>query len=593
LPNSRKGIREQRLNLLENHYTPVPLVGKKPGTNNWQAQDVDRSAIGNWDSLAHLTNTGIRCGAGEAIGLDIDIDDPFFAAAVSTEIRQELDNTPLERVGREPRSLLPYRTKESFRKKKLTFTLKGLDQKIEVLAQGQQFAAYGIHPDTKKDYRWLGEKNPLNTPIDELPLITEAEVDQCLSRLEELLESMGATNIQRHAANSSRRAKFRQVNGAGLKNPMHPDYMRAALEYLDADDYDDEWIPVGMAIHYETNGSPDGLALWDEWSQKSGKYDETRQNECEYKWQSFSGSENPVTAASIIYSARKNGFDPSKYIGPRELLPIAKIRSADGQMGAGHSAPKKNFNVAPVFPEELLDPPGLVGSIAQYCNQSSIRDQPLLDICAGLMTVSTLSENRFLVGRSEATLNIYLVAVAETGEGKEAPRKAIKSLLKEAGKLSVVKESASSAPAVLRRIAGAARKNLTLLMDEFGRFLSVASRPNNGHQYELVSEYMRLYGQANSTYVGRVYADEKDNIPPIDRPFVNIFGTTTERSLIDAISNKDVLDGHLNRMLVVHMTSRSPDFRDDPNPSIDDDLRKYMVNLLRFEELEWSEEAEL
>jgi hypothetical protein len=104
---------------------------------------------------------------------------------------------------------------------------------------------------------------------------------------------------------------------------------------------------------------------------------------------------------------------------------------------------------------------------------------------------------------------------------------------------------------------------------------------------------MRLYGQANSTYVGRVYADEKDNIPPIDRPFVNIFGTTTERSLVSAISNKDVLDGHLNRMLIVHMTSRSPDFRDDPVSFIDDNLRKQMANLLRFEELEWNEEADL
>ena len=52
----------------------------------------------------------------------------------------------------------------------------------------------------------------------------------------------------------------------------------------------------------------------------------------------------------------------------------------------------------------------------------------------------------------------------------------------------------------------------------------------------------------------RRFTELKNDIPPIDRPFVNIFGTTTERSLIEAISNKDVLDGHLNRMLIVHVS---------------------------------------
>jgi hypothetical protein len=216
--------------------------------------------------------------------------------------------------------------------------------------------------------------------------------------------------------------------------------------------------------------------------------------------------------------------------------------------------------------------------IADYSDRASFRKQPLMNICAGLTTVAALTENRFVVDRWQTPLNMYLVAVAETGEGKEAPRNAIKAAINVVRGLSRVKESVSSSTALLRALAFADRHDIILLLDEFGRLLSVAQKPSNGHLYELVSELMRLYGQANTTNCGKIYANREDNISSINRPFVNVFGTTTKRSLTDALSSKDVVNGMLNRLLIVQMETRQPAYN-EPNDSIDQGLENALKNL--------------
>lgn len=83
--------------------------------------------------------------------------------------------------------------------------------------------------------------------------------------------------------------------------------MRAMLEHVPADDYS-MWLPVLMAIHHETEGSDEGLALADEWSSKGGSYEGFRS--IEKKWSGFNaGSETPVTMATIASMVRDQGLD--------------------------------------------------------------------------------------------------------------------------------------------------------------------------------------------------------------------------------------------------------------------------------------------
>lgn len=70
-----------------------------------------------------------------------------------------------------------------------------------------------------------------------------------------------------------------------------------------------DWINVGMALKYEGCSVRD----WDEWSAAdASRY---HSGECERKWNSFNGSESPVTAGTIVQMAKDNGYVPERSEG--------------------------------------------------------------------------------------------------------------------------------------------------------------------------------------------------------------------------------------------------------------------------------------
>ena len=82
----------------------------------------------------------------------------------------------LVRTGQAPKRAIPLRTDTPF--KKITGTVitpnDDTDQKIELLANGQQVVVFGTHPKTGKPYSWFGG-DPSSIKHEELPYITEDE----------------------------------------------------------------------------------------------------------------------------------------------------------------------------------------------------------------------------------------------------------------------------------------------------------------------------------------------------------------------------------------------------------------------------------
>lgn len=84
--------------------------------------------------------------------------------------------------------------------------------------------------------------------------------------------------------------------------------MRAMLNHIDPEEGYSDWISVLMAIHHETEGSDEGLALADEWSSKGGSYEGFAS--IEKKWASFDAdSSTPVTMATLMFKLKDQGLD--------------------------------------------------------------------------------------------------------------------------------------------------------------------------------------------------------------------------------------------------------------------------------------------
>ncbi len=181
---------ERRLLLVRAGFTPVPLHGKIPPLQSWQTlADVTPEQIGMWaKSWPDARNTGALTARMPAF--DVDIVNEDAARAVEDLVRERYADAGvlMTRIGRAPKRAFLFRADEVFDKIEVSLIDRGGKQgeKIEFLADGQQVVLFGVHPDTRRPYRWHGGK-PGEIKLNDLPSIRQDEAQALIETAAELL----------------------------------------------------------------------------------------------------------------------------------------------------------------------------------------------------------------------------------------------------------------------------------------------------------------------------------------------------------------------------------------------------------------------
>lgn len=248
-------INSIRLKLLEHQYRPVPVAGadarvkspgKQPLIDNWRVICAHASddAIRSWlVEKPDGTNTGLLTGISGGVGAaDIDILIPEVASEISALAIEMLGATPLQRVGRAPKILCVYRVASDFRKVKTpAFTMPdGSKAQVEFLAEGQQFVAFGTHPDTRKPYHWVG-RSPVDVPASDLPVVSRDAAEAFIECAAQVLRNHGGVAQQNNGKPRSvtvSDGKSAVVNAAPVGNNFFSNVNRTALANLGS------WVPV-------------------------------------------------------------------------------------------------------------------------------------------------------------------------------------------------------------------------------------------------------------------------------------------------------------------------------------------------------------
>jgi Bifunctional DNA primase/polymerase, N-terminal/AAA domain len=210
----------QRLQLAAAGFSPIPVEGKRPLMTGWQTKfETSEGEIELWAKLyPYSENTGILTRHTPAI--DIDILDPEAAGAIEQLIRERFEEHGriLVRFGNAPKRAILLRTNAPFDKLCRVLTApNGSEHKIEVLANGQQVVATGIHPDTRRPYGWFGGE-PGEVKRAELPEVTEQDMRQLLDDAAEfLVKEFGYTD---KGGSRSKPNGARQEDGA--RDDRHP-----------------------------------------------------------------------------------------------------------------------------------------------------------------------------------------------------------------------------------------------------------------------------------------------------------------------------------------------------------------------------------
>jgi hypothetical protein len=154
---------------------------------------------------------GLKTGkpGGGVLGLDIDV---YHRPVVADLWRHIRSNHPhiVGRIGQAPKILIPFCCDEITEKivSSRWRDPAGNVNAIEILAAGQQFVAFGIHPGTKKPYYWTG-----NFIEHAMPQITLEEITALFSLLDEQATVRGWTNLSERETKA--RAEYKPRNNTG------------------------------------------------------------------------------------------------------------------------------------------------------------------------------------------------------------------------------------------------------------------------------------------------------------------------------------------------------------------------------------------
>lgn len=303
-------LRAYGAKLLANGYSiiPIPAGTKAPVGKGWQNIKATEGDVNAWAANARYRNGNIGFLAKYTPAVDIDIYDEEMAQLMRAHTEEIIGKT-MSRVGQAPKIMLIYRTDDPFTKRKVTYLDEDqVKHSIEILADGQQFVGIGIHPDTKKPYRWQSmDMSPIGMDASFLPEITLDHIDTLFDVFDMEAKRRGWTK-KKHQAESTSLATMDENDSALLshKPPLENITTEQIAEILNwvpnNDDYE-EWLKVGMALHHQYDGNEEGLQLWHDWSETAHNYDS---DALEFKWNSFHDEmgRNITTVATLIKIAK-------------------------------------------------------------------------------------------------------------------------------------------------------------------------------------------------------------------------------------------------------------------------------------------------
>lgn len=233
--------------LVTGHGTKEPAKGE-PWRNRAALSPTDCEVI----SKRHPRG-GVGLRTGRVIAVDLDIKHSTVARLMR-EFVELFSGAAPTRIGLPPKALMIYRADARFSKvtSPVFVSPDGAKHKVEILADGQYFVAFGIHPDTDSPYQWVTNENPLNTPLSQLESIKAEHGLQIVDEFERLAIAMGwrkeGERIPRSTYLSDPNDWTAGISRTDPETVENVDRVRSALGTISADCSRDEWRNVLFAI---------------------------------------------------------------------------------------------------------------------------------------------------------------------------------------------------------------------------------------------------------------------------------------------------------------------------------------------------------
>lgn len=550
--------------LLDNGYSPLPIspISKAPSElrggkwrpmTNWQRfreTPVSGFLLKTWCSYPDCNVgilTGTRATATHVVAcVDFDTDDPD----ILMDLQRALPLSPVMKRGKRGFSafyLVPNGT-DGFR-----------TAIVELLTNTRQTVIPpSIHPDTGRPYVWTGPATLLETPAAALPVLNEDE----LTRFRDTVEALTDKPI------APAKATILPFPAKDAQDNVWMTLNAKALADLDA------WVPaLNIPKLRATANGYKGVAHWR--PSTTGRLIPDRNPNLSIvagvgirdhgTGESYSPLDVVIAAmdvdldAAFAWLSARLGLTEAEIeitAPDREEQPPAATVAAPEM--PPHDLETGEIAGPPDLPDELPDHltrvPGLLGEIIEWICASNRKPNRVLAMGAGLGVIGTLIGGGVAGPSSRNASHLYIACIAPSGAGKEYP-KACCGLLLEACNADVLNGPSDfkSHSAVVSEL----KRNPVMLcaIDELGvmlgRILSSKAKP---HDSDISAILRELWGKNFMVYRTPAWAQARSEA--IQNPGLTIYGSSTMDEMFSALTGKDVINGFLNRWLILPTRKR-------------------------------------
>jgi hypothetical protein len=185
----------------------IPLVPgeKRPIMRGWERYNETAPSdplLAAWCAAYPDAGVGLCAGPDKTIAVDLDFLDAPIAKAAWDATQSILGKSPLIRQGRRPKSLHLYQLDDGALVTGRSFG------GFELFTCSGQIVLYGVHPDTRRPYEWVGGAEPTDiSPLD-LPIAAGEKLAQLIAELSRIsaLDPTRAKSAFRRGTPASGRA---------------------------------------------------------------------------------------------------------------------------------------------------------------------------------------------------------------------------------------------------------------------------------------------------------------------------------------------------------------------------------------------------
>ena len=215
------------------------------------------------------------------------------------------------------------------------------------------------------------------------------------------------------------------------------------------------------------------------------------------------------------------------------------------------------------LPDELLDVPGFVGALMEHTLSCAPYPNKVLAFAGALTMLAHLSGRNYRDPRNLRT-NLYLLALADSGVGKDFPRKVNMNLATEIGIMGGMADRFASAEGLEDALL--IRPCSFFQVDEIDTLLASLADHGDSASEKIYGALLQFSTSSDTTYAmrkkaiqqtgGKAGKFDKIRARGIREPHLTLLGTAIPKYLFSAVSERALENGLLSRCLVIEAGER-------------------------------------